>query len=75
MTTNTITESSRMSYPYGYGMLDSFVGSIAYKFKMEMLNKGIEVPIEAIECIEKLCDTASKQSRYKAQVEFAEYGS
>tara|TARA_R110000868_G_scaffold130320_1_gene339980 strand:+ start:809 stop:1045 length:237 start_codon:yes stop_codon:yes gene_type:complete len=74
-TTNTITESSRMSYPYGYGMLDSFVGSIANKFEMEMRSKGIEVPEGAIECIKELCDTASKRARYKAQVEFAEYGS
>jgi len=75
MTTNTITESSPLSYPYGYGMLDSFIGSIAHKFEMEMRHKGIEVPMEAIECIEKLCDTASKRARFKAQVEFAEYGS
>ena len=74
-TTNTITESSPMSYPYGYGMLDSFVGSIANKFEMEMRIKGIEVPEGAIECIKELCDTASKRARFKAQVEFAEYGS
>ena len=75
MTTNTITESSPMSYPYGYGMLDSFVGSIAHKFEMEMIKKGIEVPEGAIECIKELCDTASKRARHKAQVEFAEFGS
>ena len=74
-TTNTITESSPMSYPYGYGYLDSFVGSIANKFEMEMRNKGIEVPMEAIECIKELCDTASKRTRFKAQVAFAEYRS
>ena len=75
MTTNTITESSPMSYPYGYGMLDSFVGNIANKFAIEMHNQGIEVPEEAIECIKELCDTASKRARFKAQVEFAEFGS
>lgn len=74
-TTNTITESSPLSYPYGYGMLDSFIGSITGKFEMEMRSKGIEVPVEAIECIKELCDTASKRARFKAQVEFAEYGS
>ena len=74
-TTNTITESSPMSYPYGYGYLDSFVGSIANKFEMEMRHKGIEVPMEAIECIKELCDTASKRTRFKAQVAFAEWGS
>ena len=74
-TTNTITESSPLSYPYGYGMLDSFVGSIANKFAIEMHNQGIEVPEGAIECIKELCDTASKRARFKAQVEFAEFGS
>ena len=74
-TTNTITESSPMSYPYVYGYLDSFVGSIANQFEMKMRNKGIEVPEGAIECIKELCDTASKRARFKAQVEFAEYGS
>ena len=75
MTTNTITESSPMSYPYGYGMLDSFVGNIAGKFEMEMIKKGIEVPEGAIECIKELCDTARKRARHKARVEFAEFGS
>jgi hypothetical protein len=74
-TTNTITESSPMSYPYGYGMLDSLVDNIANQFEMEMRNKGIEVPEGAIECIKELCDTASKRARFKAQVAFAEYGS
>ena len=47
----------------------------SHKFEMEMHNQGIEVPEGAIECIKELCDTASKRARFKAQVEFAEYGS
>jgi hypothetical protein len=52
-------------------MLDSIVKNIPHKFEMELRHKGIEVPMEAIECIEELVDSARKRARLEAQEEYA----